>query len=145
MPVAREVIERYQQFYETLTDASVEDFRRLATPEVRYQDPLMDSKGINAVVASMHKWFQDLEGIRFEMKRHAVDDLVVFQSWTMHFRIKKLPKKQWHLDGVSETTFSPDGRVVNQIDYWDTAPMFQSIPILGLSVKIIRRMFAHKA
>lgn len=105
----------------------------------------MDSKGINAVVNSMHRWFRDLEGVQFEMKRHAVDDLIVFQNWTMSFRIKKLPKKLWHLDGMSKATFNPDGLVMNQIDYWDTAPIFQSIPVLGLAVKAIKGMFAHKS
>ncbi len=143
MPVSREVVQRYQQFFETLTDASIEAFRDIATPDVRYRDPLMDSKGIDAVVHSMHKWFKDLEGIRFEMKRYAIDDDVVFQHWTMSFRIKKLPKQPWCLEGMSKVMFSADGRVLDQVDYWDSAPMLQSVPVLGLVVKAIRGIFAH--
>lgn len=145
MTVEVKTILRYQSFFETLDDSSVDRFRNLATADVRYRDPLMDSKGIDAVVASMHRWFGDLEGIKFKMTRYAVDDLVVFQHWIMRFRVKKLPKRAWELEGVSKITFSREGLVVDQVDYWDTAPMFQSVPVLGLAVKAIRSAFAHKS
>lgn len=142
MSVASETIARYQAFFESLTDSSVEDFRNLAAPTVRYRDPLMDARGIDAVAASMHKWFRDMDGIQFHMTRHAADDLVVFQHWTMKFRVKKLPKRLWELEGMSKVTFDDSGRVVDHIDYWDTSPLFESVPVLGAAVKLIKKLVA---
>jgi hypothetical protein len=141
MSISAEIVSRYQAFFENLTDERVENFRDLATATVRYRDPLMDSKGIDAVVASMHKWFKDMEEIQFQITKHAQEELVLFQNWIMRFRIRKLPKRLWELEGVSIVTFDESGKVIDQIDYWDTAPMFESVPVLGSAVKLIKRLF----
>ncbi|MEQ8798571.1 MAG: nuclear transport factor 2 family protein [Salinisphaeraceae bacterium] len=141
MAISDDVIATYQAFFENLTDASVEDFRNLAVDDVRYRDPLMDSQGIDAVVSSMYKWFHDMDGIQFRMMQHAQTDLVLFQHWVMTFRIRKLPRRLWELEGVSRVTFDTAGKVVDQIDYWDTAPMFESVPVLGRAVWLIKRLF----
>ena len=79
MALQDETIIRYKAFYENLVDGNVEDLRSLAAPNVRYRDPFIDSKGIDAVTGSMHTWFRDLDEIHFEMKGGAVDGLVGFQ------------------------------------------------------------------
>ena len=142
MALLDETITRYQAFYEHLTDENVEDFRVLATPNVRYRDPTMDSKGIEAVTATMHKWFHDLDEIQFQMMAHAVDGLVVFQQWVMRFRIRRLPKRLWELEGVSKVVFDENGKVTDQIDYWDSSPLLESVPVLGKAVTLLRKLFA---
>jgi steroid delta-isomerase len=137
-----EAIARYKAFFETLTDESVEDLRMLATPHVRYRDPTMDSKGIDAVTASMHKWFHDLEGIKFVITGHAVNGLVLYSQWIMTFRIRKLPKRLWELEGMSKVTFDKDGKVSDQIDYWDSSPMLEGVPVLGKIVTLVKKFFA---
>jgi steroid delta-isomerase len=134
---------RYQQFIEHLTDESVEEFRELASPNVRYRDPLKDAKGIDAAVAYMHKWFADLDGLQFEIKGYARDGRQVFSDWRMTFRIKKLPKKLWELDGVSKIVFDDAGKVEDQIDYWDTSPLLESFPVLGKVVTLIKKLVAR--
>ena len=138
MEISDEVILRYQGFFENLTNDSVEQFRDLAADNVRYRDPLMDSKGLNNVILSMHKWFEDMDEIQFTLTKHAQADLVLFQHWTVKFRIKKLPKRLWELEGLSTAAFDDSGRVVDQIDYWDTSPIFESIPVLGRAVWLIK-------
>jgi hypothetical protein len=137
-----EAMSKYQAFFETLTDETVEDLRILATPYVRYRDPTMDSKGIDAVTASMHKWFRDLEGIKFVVTGHAVNGLVLYSQWIMTFRIRKLPKRLWELEGLSKITFNENGKISDQIDYWDTSPILESVPILGKIVTLLKRFLS---
>ena len=141
MSITNDVIQRYHAFFEQLTDDRVEGFRDIAADNVRYRDPLMDSQGIDAVIASMHKWFEDLDDIQFTMKEHAETGLVMFQHWTMQLRVKKLPKHLWLLEGLSKITFDENGKVIDQIDYWDTAPIFESVPVLGSATRLIKRLF----
>jgi hypothetical protein len=136
-----ETIAKHKAFYENLTDSTVDDYRNLAAPNVWYRDPLMDSKGIDAVTASIHKWFRDLDEIQFEMKDGAVNGLVGIQNWVMKFRIRKLPKRLWELDGMSKVTFDENGKIIDQIDYWDTSPIFESVPVLGKIVILIKTFF----
>jgi steroid delta-isomerase len=141
MALLDETITKYQAFFENLTDAKVEEFRDLAIPNVRYRDPLMDSKGIDAVIASMHNWFRYMDEIQFEMKDGAIDGLVGFQNWVMKFRIRKLPKRKWELDGMSKVTFDENGKIIDQIDYWDPSPIFESVPVLGKIVTLIKKFY----
>ncbi|MGD8752993.1 MAG: nuclear transport factor 2 family protein [Anaerolineales bacterium] len=140
MTLREETITRYQAFFENLTDENVEDFRQLAAPEACYRDPFMDSKGHEAITASLHKWFQNLDEIQFILTDHAVNGLIVFQHWIMKFRIRKLPKKLWNLEGVSKITFNMHGMVIDQVDYWDATPMFESVPILGNIITLIKKL-----
>lgn len=128
------------RFFETLTDASVEDIRSLASPQMRYRDPFADAKGIDAVVAYMHKWFAGMDGLRFEFVDHAQTGHVLLSHWRMHFRIRKMPRKQWTLEGMSRTTFNEDGKVIDQVDYWDSAPLLEAFPLLGRVVALIRKI-----
>lgn len=128
------------RFFETLTDASVEDFRALASPGVRYRDPFVDAKGIEAVVAYMHKWFSGMDDLRFEFVHHAQAGNVLMSHWLMHFRVRKMPKKQWTLEGMSTTTFDDQEKVIDQVDYWDSAPLLEAFPLLGRVVGLIKKI-----
>ena len=130
------------RFFETLTDATVEDIRALAAPNIRYRDPFADAKGIDAVVAYLHKWFQDLDDIRFERGDSAQAGNVLLSHWFMYFRLKKIPKKEWTLEGMSRTIFNDDGKVIDHIDYWDSAPLLAAFPLLGRAVGLIRKLVA---
>lgn len=132
---------RYQSFFRTLTDDSVEEYRRLAAPSVRYRDPMVDAKGIDEAVAYMHKWFQGMSGLKFEMGAFALAGQIGFQHWFMIFRIRQMPKRLWNLEGVSKTTFDDDGRVIDHVDYWDASPLLESVPFIGMAVTLTRRMF----
>jgi steroid delta-isomerase len=134
---------RYQKFTEQLTDESVEEFREFASPNVRYRDPMMDAKGVDAVLAYMHKWFTDFDDLQFEIKDHARHGRQAFAHWRMTFRIKKNPKKLWELDGVSKIVFDDAGKIEDQIDYWDASPLLESFPVLGKVVTLIKKLVAR--
>ncbi len=132
-------ISAYTRFFETMTDASVEGFRELAAPGVRYRDPFADAKGIDAVIAYMHKWFKDMDGLRFELGDHAQVGNVVMSHWIMHFRLKKLPRNQWKVEGMSRITVDDNQKVIDQVDYWDSAPLLEAVPLLGRVVAFLKR------
>ena len=130
----------YVGFFLDITDDSVEGFRALAAPEVRYRDPLMDEQGIDNVVKAMHGWFADLLDIRFEVHSSAVSGQRGHLHWHMHFRIKKLPKRQWLVDGMTRVEFDDSGKVVEVQDYWDAAPFMEAFPVLGVFARLIKRL-----
>lgn len=131
---------RYKGFFEQLTDETVEEFREFASPSVRYRDPLVDAKGIDEAVAYMHKWFAGLDDLRFETKCYARNGQEAFSHWRMIFRIKKNPKKLWELEGISKILLDDEGMIVEQTDYWDASPLFESFPVLGRFVTLIKKL-----
>jgi hypothetical protein len=137
-----EVIKTYQAYYENLTENTVEEIRNLAVPEFRYRDPFVDAQGIDAVVDHLHNWFRSMSDIKFIMEEYAVDNLIWFQHWKMNFRLRRLPKRLWELDGVSRITFNEERKLVDHIDFWDAAPLFEYMPVIGAIMKLIRKLMA---
>jgi steroid delta-isomerase len=140
MSVPDELVSRYQAFFENMTDESVEDYREFATPDVRYLEPHADARGIDEVIEYMHRVFSKLDETDFRLEDSSMDGLVGFQDWVMRFRIRKSPKKLWEIRGVSKVTCNEDGKVVEHIDFWDPSPIYESVPILGRVVTLIKRL-----
>lgn len=141
MVITVELMFKYRDYFKNLTDESVEGYRNLTTPDVRYRDPFVDAKGIDAVTAYMHKWFLSFDELQFILQDSAVDmdGLIGFGDWIMKFRLPRDPKKLWEIEGASKATFNEDGKVYDHIDYWDPSSLYESVPILGKAVTIIKR------
>lgn len=133
-------VKQYQEYFESLTDETVERIKGLAVRDVRYRGPLLDAQGIDAVIACLHGWFRDLSDVKFEFGDHAASGQLVFQYWSMRFRIRKTPRKLWHIDGVSRVVFDEDGRMRDLVDYWDTGPLLAGFPLLGHVVRLIKKL-----
>jgi steroid delta-isomerase len=134
---------QYTELFDQLTDETVEEFRKFASPIVRYRDPLTDAKGIDAGVAYLHKICADLDGLQIETKGYARNGRLAFTYWQMTFRIKRNPKKLWQLDGVSKIVFDDAGKIEDQIDYWDSSPLLEGFPVLGKIVTLIKNLVAR--
>jgi len=134
---------QYAEFLDQLTEETVEECRELSSPNVRFRDPLTDVKGIDAVVAYLHKLFADSDDLQFEHKGHARHGRQAFAHWRMTFRFKKNPKKLWELDGVSKIVFDDAGKIEDQIDYWDSSPLLEGFPVLGKIVTLIKNLVAR--
>ena len=133
-------LSRYNKLIEQLTVENVEELREFFSPNIHYRDPMMDAKGVDAALAYMHKLFTDLDGIQFEIKGCARHERQVFSHWLMTFRIKKIPKRLWEVDGVSKIVFDDAGKIEDQVDYWDASPMIESFPVLGKVATLIKKL-----
>lgn len=60
----------------------------------------------------------------------------------MTFRIKRFPLRHWELEGVSRMEFNAEGKVVENVDYWNAAELFESFPLLGKVVTLIKRIIS---
>jgi hypothetical protein len=130
----------YVAFFQELSDESVDDLRQLASPQMRYRDPLTDRRGIDAVTDYMHSWFQTMDDLSFDVDLHVVQDNVVLSHWNMNFRIRRMPKHPRTIEGMSRISLTAEGKVNEHVDYWDATPLLQAVPLLGRVVTLTRRV-----
>ena len=130
----------YLQFFACLSDGTVDDIRQLAAPGMRYADALTDRRGIDQVTGYLHSWFESMQDLRFDVHAQALDGHVLLSQWTMHFRVRRSPRRAWTVEGASRVTFSPAGEVLEHIDYWDATPLLRAVPVLGGVVTLTRRL-----
>jgi len=131
---------RIMDFYRTFSDDNVEEFRKLASPELRWIDPFTEVEGIDQVVAIMHKWSNVLIDIKFEIKDYSRNGQILFLQMLMTFEVKKMPGKKQEIDYVKKVIFDEGGLVVEAKEYWDTTPALENIPVLGKFVTLTKKM-----
>jgi limonene-1,2-epoxide hydrolase len=134
------VFARGDEFWDTFSEATVEGFRELAAPTVRYRDPMSDVSGIDAVLALMRGWFKNLDQIRFQILGRAREGNMLYSQWVMTFRVRKAPKNRVEVHGMSTARFDEQGRLVEHTDYWDSAPLLGKFPVLGRVVGLTKKL-----
>jgi hypothetical protein len=136
------VLARNDEFWDTFSEATVEGFRELAAPTIRFRDPLVDVAGIDAVVAFMHGWFRKVDQPRFRTLGRARDGNIVYSHWLRSFRARKGPKSPAEVHGMSMWSFDEQGRLVEIVDYWDSARLLATLPVVGGVVGLGKRLLA---
>lgn len=58
----------------------------------------------------------------------------------MRFRVRRMPKRPWTIEGMSTISLDAEGKVVEHVDYWDATPLLQAVPVLGRVVTLTRRV-----
>ena len=137
----RASLDAYIRFYETLTPQTVGELQSWVTPDVRFQDPFNDVRGVAAYARVLDKMFQDLDRPRFEVLHAVLDGSTGYLKWRLAFRGKR--GRERSITGMSELHFDADGRVASHVDYWDTAAqLYEHLPVLGFILRKIRRRLA---
>ena len=131
---------RYIEFWETFQESTLEKLRELASPTIRYRDPMSDVTGIENVIAYLHGLPKNLDQLRVQILGSARDGNMVYSQWIMTFQIRKAPKGATELPGMSAARFDEQGRLVEQSDYWDSAPLLASFPVLGRAVTLTEKL-----
>ena len=131
---------RMMDFYRTFSDDKVEEFKKLSSAEIRWEDPFGEEKGIDKVIATMHKWSDILTDIKFEIKGYSRSGQILFLHMLMTFQIKRIPGKNQEIDYIQKIIFDDAGFVADAKEYWDATPVLETIPVLGKVVTFTKKM-----
>ena len=131
---------RIMEFYRTFSDDKVEEFKNLSSAEIHWEDPCGEEKGIDKVIATMHKWSDVLTDIKFEIKGYSQSGQIFFLHMLMTFQVKRMPGKNREIDYVKKVVFDDAGLVVDAKEYWDATPVLESLPVLGKVVSLAKKM-----
>jgi hypothetical protein len=133
----------YVRYYEALSPATLKDLETVVAPDVRFQDPFNEVRGIEAYRRLLAKMFEAMPDVRFTVSHQAVDGETCFLRWRCVGTLAALGGKPWRVEGMSELRFAPDGRVREHIDHWDAAGQFyERLPVIGGLLRLIRRRLA---
>jgi len=129
----------YAAAFEALRPETLADLGRFFAADARFRDPFNDVTGPTRILAVFDHMFRTLDDPRFVILDLAVSDGAAFLKWRMTFRPKGNPET-WTIDGMSDVSFAPDGRVSAHIDHWDAAgQLYEKIAGLGWLLRQVRR------
>lgn len=135
-------LNKYIEYYQTLTLRSVRLIEKIADPQIVFKDPFNRVEGVDNVVAIMRKMFEDVENPSFTVEDSAWgrDDRTAYIKWVFMFGPES---KRQQIYGMSEVMFSPEGLVVMHNDFWDAAEnIYERVPVLGFILKLIKKKIA---
>lgn len=143
-PVAQG-LQRYADFFETLTPDSLRLLDELVTEDVHFRDPFNDIRGKAKMRAVFLRMYEDCTDIRFTVEGTLREEQEAFLKWTFHFRPRRFSGGRiWTAIGVSELHFTPDGRVSAHLDHWDAGSQFYArLPVLGPLVRLVRNRLKY--
>lgn len=141
--MSREHLAHLQQFFETLTPASVQAIGNVYTDNAYFKDPFNEARGLLAVRRVFEHMFEQLDDPRFRIERAVAEGNDAFLTWECHFRLKQPASGRLSIRGATHIQFAPDGRVSHHRDYWDAAEeLYEKQPLLGTLMRWLKRQAA---
>jgi hypothetical protein len=127
-------------FYRAFSDDKVEEFRKLSSAEIHWEDPFGEETGIDKVIAIMHSWSKVLSDIKFEIKGYSRNEKILFLHMLIKCQVRRMPGKDREIDYVKKVVFDDAGLVVDAKEYWDATPVLENFPVLGKVVSLVKKM-----
>ncbi len=63
--------------------------------------------------------------------------------WTMELQLERYARRPPDSSkGMSHIRFDPDGRVIFHVDYWDAGTLYEQFPLIGPSIRWVKRRLA---
>lgn len=143
-PALQRPLEDYIVYFEKLSQRSVRLLDKMAAPGMRFRNPFNDVTGTDAVMRVITKIFEDTDRPKLRVTDAAWgrDGYTAYLRWTFTFSPKG-KKDQWIIEGMSEVTFGPDGKVVAHLDHWDTgSQILDKIPLTRWMWSMTRKKIA---
>ncbi len=138
-------MEKFVDFFTSMTPASVEQLHTVYTEEVLFKDPFNEVTGLLAVRKIFLEMFHQVDVPRFVVLLHGVTGDEGFITWEMHYRFKKEMQQQC-IRGATHVQFAADGRISLHRDYWDAAEeLYEKLPILGGLMRMLKRAVQRRA
>lgn len=135
--------ERYCDLFEHLTPERIGEVATLVTPGVHYRGPFHDVRGREKMVILLRNLFARCRAPRvYLLDRYCGADYAVLR-WRFETRV---PLLGWFsLEGMSRLQFDAAGQITEHLDFWDSAPFFLRLPMLGKMLQRIRTQWLHPA
>lgn len=96
-------------------------------PDIVFTDPIQHHEGIDAFKTMCEKLAGRCQRLHFDIDELLVGDTYFFMQWTMTLEFRRAPMTPMH--GCSKFTFSNDGRIIEQRDYYDLwGDIFACVP-----------------
>ncbi|RAU17635.1 nuclear transport factor 2 family protein [Nitrincola tibetensis] len=130
----------YASVFSQLSLDTIESFRPLVSSDIRFKDPFNDHRGFEKMANVLQDMFKHTQTPSFSVFEQDVCGDHAWLRWRFTANIPVVGA--FESEGISRLAFNAEGKVCEHIDYWDSAPLYMQIPLLGRVLKAIRKRMA---
>ena len=129
-------------FFESLAPGDLARLGDVYAPAARFKDPFNEARGLAQIRQVYSHMFEALDGPRFAVTSRVVQGNLCFLGWDFRFRLRRTGAALT-ICGVSQLQLAPDGRIDAHRDYWDTAELYEQVPLLRVPMRWLRQRAGH--
>ncbi len=134
-------LDHYITLLESLSPANLGQLYELVCEDVRFSDPFNQVTGVEGYLELLGDMFQRLDEVRFTVHDCVQKGPIAYLYWT--FTASSKTTGRLNFQGTSRLLFAEDGRVASHQDFWDSAAIYQQLPIIGILMRWLQRRAAH--
>lgn len=132
----------YIHLLERLDRSNLEQLRAVLSKDVLFSDPFNQVNGADAYLALLGEMFERLNSVSFTVHDSQQQDAVAYLYWTFSGRSGVTG---WlNFQGSSRLTFDVYGKIDRHQDFWDSADLYEKVPLLGALFRWLRRRVAFR-
>lgn len=129
------------EFFDHITIDSANHISDFYTADAYFKDPFNEVRGVEKITPIFTHMFAQVDGPRFVVTGHVLQDEQAFLTWDFLFRMKRFSTDEQCIRGATHIRFANDGRVEFHRDYWDAAEeLYEKLPVLGALLRGLKRM-----
>lgn len=138
-----QICQGYLELFANLTPERISEFSHWVSEDIHFRDPFNDVYGIEAMQAILLDMFERSEEPKFDVLEHSLDGSQAYLRWNFRAKIPVIGRLD--VEGVSRICFGADGRITEHLDYWDSAPIYLRLPLLGALLRRLKSKMALPA
>lgn len=145
MTAAEQQAHHYAQAFAGLTPDGIDDLCNLLTEDVHFRDPFNDLYGRESVRALLQDMFERTGKPAFElldMQWHE-NSRCAWLRWRFSAKVPVIGELS--VEGSSCIRVDDTDRVAEHLDYWDSAPVYLQLPVIGGLLRLIKQKMALPA
>ena len=133
-------VEQYVDLFENLTPEKVTQFEPLVTEDIRFADPFNDVRGFSKMSDILTDMFERSENPSFKGFEWFQQSESAYIRWEFSAKLPVLGV--FKTEGVSRLSLNKQGLITEHLDFWDSAPIYMKLPLLGRILRSIRAKMA---
>jgi len=132
----------YIHLLERLDRSNLGQLRAVLSEDVFFSDPFNQVNGTDAYLALLSEMFERLGSVSFTVHDSQQQDAVAYLYWT--FSGHSSVTGWLNFQGSSRLTFDVSGKINRHQDFWDSADLYEKVPVLGALFRWLRRRVAFR-
>ncbi|KDE39141.1 MAG: nuclear transport factor 2 family protein [Nitrincola lacisaponensis] len=139
-----QLCQRYCDVFSTLRPDTIGDFSALVTEQIHFRDPFNDVRGFDKMRRILEEMFHHTQKPSFNVLEQSVFQDHAWLRWQFTAQVPVIGLLS--VEGATRLAFDHySGLVTEHIDYWDSAPVYLRLPLLGALLRRIRRRMSASA
>ena len=137
------VCKAYVELFAHLTPERIPELAQWVSEDVHFRDPFNDVRGLNKMQAILQDMFERTESPSFRVLEYRLGGDTGFVRW--HYRATLPLLGRLDVEGVSRLQFNNHGLISEHLDYWDSAPIYLKLPVIGALLRRLKGRMALPA